>query len=162
MIGRRSHTGRGGENPAATIIASAVICALAVAFSLPAPALSDTISDAEEAALMQAARVFLDAEMRRDYPAVYRCFAPSSPYAQGHTYDDYLRDARASEDRIVAYTIVGVTYVHDNEDMKKWPSVERFAQVEVDMTFLHIRTGRRSEINIGFIFFKENGIWYKS
>ena len=57
---------------------------------------------------------------------------------------------------------VGVTYVHDNEDMGKWPSVERFAQVEVDMIFLHISTDRRSEINIGFIFFKEGGKWYKS
>lgn len=161
MIGRRSHTDRGGGRPAAAVV-FAVTCALAVALFLTAPALGGTISDAEEAALVQAARKFLDAEMRQDYPAVYRCFAPSSPYVHEHTYDDYLRDARASEDRIVAYTIVGVTYVHDNEDMKKWPSVERFAQVEVEMTFVHIPTDRRSEINIGFIFFKEGGRWYKS
>lgn len=160
MIGRCSHTDRGAP-PAATVV-SVVICALVVASFLPAPALSDTIAGAEEAALVQAAREFLDAEMRQDYPAVYRCFASSSPYVHEHTYDDYLRDARASEDRVVAYTIVGVTYVHDNEDMKKWPAVERFAQVEVEMTFLHIPTDRRSEINIGFIFFKEGGKWYKS
>jgi len=30
------------------------------------------------------------------------------------------------------------------------------------MIFLHISTDRRSEINIGFIFFKEGGKWYKS
>jgi len=161
MIDRRSHTDRRGEHHATTVV-SAVVCALLVAFFLPAPALSDTISDVEESALVQAMREFLDAEIRQDYPAVYRCLAPSSPYVHEHTYDDYLRDARASEDRIVAYTIVGVTYVHDNEDMEKWPFVERFAQVEVDMIFLHISTDRRSEINIGFIFFKEGGKWYKS
>jgi hypothetical protein len=161
MIGRRSHTDRRGENHAA-MVAFAVACELVVALFLPVPVLSGTIPGAEEAALMQAAREYLDAEMRQDYPAVYRCFAPSSPYVHEHTYDDYLRDARASEDRVVAYAIVGVTYVHDNEDMKKWPAVERFAQVEVEMTFLHIPTDRRSEINIGFIFFKEGGKWYKS
>ena len=161
MIDRRSHTDRRGEHHATRVV-SAVVCALLVALFLPAPALSDTISDVEESSLVQATREFLDAEIRQDYPAVYRCFSPSSPYVHGHTYDDYLRDARASEDRIVAYTIVGVTYVHDNEDMEKWPSVERFAQVEVDMIFLHISTDRRSEINIGFIFFKEGGKWYKS
>ncbi len=161
MIGRPSHAERRVKHPGATIV-SVVICTLAVASFLPASALSDTISGAEEAALVLAAREFLDAEMRQDYPAVYRCFAPSSPYVHEHTYDDYLQDARVSEDRIMAYTIVGVTYVHDNEDMKKWPAVERFAQVEVEMTFLHIPTDRRSEINIGFIFFKEGGKWYKS
>ena len=161
MIGRPSHAERRGKHPDATIV-SVVICTLAVAVFLSAPAFSHTISDAEEAALVEAAREFLDAETRQDYPAVYRSFAPSSPYVREHTYDDYLRDARASEDRIVAYTIVGVTYAHDNDDIGKWPRVERFAQVEVEMTFVHIPTDRRSVINIGFIFFKEGGKWYKS
>ncbi len=161
MINRHRHTGGREEIPAGAAVC-AVMCALVVFGSLPPAVFGDTINDPDEAAVMRAAREFLDAEMRQDYPAVYRCFAPSSPYVQGHTYDDYLRDAQGSEDRVVAYTIVEITYIHDNEDRDKWPSVERFAQAEVDVTFLHVPTGRRSEINIGFIFFKEAGKWYKS
>jgi len=40
--------------------------------------------------------------------------------------------------------------------------VEKVAQVEVDVTFLHEKTNSHSEMNIGFIFFKEQGKWYKS
>lgn len=118
--------------------------------------------DPEAKAVLQAARNFLDAEVRRDYPAIYACFAPSSPYARSHNYEEYLAQAQSSPDRVVAYRIVTVTYIQNNEDRKIYPTVEKFAQVEVEVTFLHEETKKRSDINIGFIFLKERGRWYKS
>lgn len=128
----------------------------------PGLSFSEPPKDREEAAVLQAARDFLDAEMNRDFRAVYDCFAPSSPYASANSYDDYLREALVSEDRVIDYTIIGVTFIQDNDDLEAWPSVEKFAQVEVSVVFLHMPTERHSEINIGFIFIKEGGKWYKS
>src|SRR4030043_224158 len=54
----------------------------------------------ESEAVLQAARGFLDAEVRRDYPAVYACFAPSSQYARLNSYNEYLVQAKASADRV--------------------------------------------------------------
>jgi hypothetical protein len=136
--------------------------AMIIAYSVPASGLCGTQSDPEAAAVLQAARKFLDAEVRRDYPLVYTCFAPSSSYAQSHSYKEYVAEAQLSPDRVVAYRIVAITYIQDNEDRKTYPAVEKFAQVEADVTFLHVDTQYRSEINIGFIFFKEGGKWYKS
>lgn len=119
-------------------------------------------SSSDSEAILQAARNFLDAEVRRDYPAVYACFASSSPYARSHSYKEYLAQAQSSPDRVVAYRIVTVTYIQNNEDRETYPAVEKLAQVEVEVTFLHAGTQQRSEVNIGFIFFKEQGKWYKS
>jgi len=118
--------------------------------------------DAEAKAVLQATRNFLNAEIRRDYPAVYACFAPSSPYARGHNYKKYLAEARTQQDHVVAYRIVRISYIQNSEDRKTYSAVDKVAQVEVDVTFLHTNTGQRSEINIGFIFLKEGGRWYKS
>lgn len=136
------------------------LCAAGMA--LPGPSFSEPPQDHEEAAVLQAARNFLDAEMSRDFRAVYACFAPSSPYARANSYDDYLREALASEDQVIDYAIIGVTFIQDNDDPQAWPSVEKFAQVEVNVVFLHMPTERHLEINIGFIFIREGGRWYKS
>lgn len=134
----------------------------AAGMALAGPSFSEPPRNREEAAVLEAARTFLDAEMNRDFSAVYACFAPSSPYAHANSYDDYLREALVSEDQVVDYTIVGVTFIQDNDDPEAWPSVEKFAQVEVDVVFLHLPTEEISKINIGFIFIKEGGRWYKS
>lgn len=135
---------------------------VAAVLILSGPSFSEPSKDPEEAAVLQAARNFLDAETSRDFKAVYACLAPSSPYADTHSYDDYLREALAAEDHVVDYTIVGVTFIQDNDDRETWPSVEKFAQVEVDVVYLHLPTKQISEINIGFIFIREGGRWYKS
>ncbi|MDD5476513.1 MAG: hypothetical protein PHU03_08405 [Syntrophales bacterium] len=135
---------------------------LTAGLGLPGPSFSEPFKDLEEKAVIQAARDFLDAEMRRDYEAVYGCFAPSSPYVRTHSFEEYLKEAAASEDIVVDYAIVEVTFIQENKDLEAWPSVEKFAQVEVDVVFLHVSTKRTSEINIGFIFLKEGGRWYKS
>lgn len=116
----------------------------------------------EKQAVLKAAREFLDAEVRRDYQAVYSCFAASSAYARSHTYNEYLVQAKTSPDRVTDYRIVAVNYIQDNEDRGKYPLVEKFAQVEVEVTFLNQDIKSHSDVNIGFIFMKEKGSWYKS
>lgn len=118
--------------------------------------------DREEKAVLQAARKFLDAEVRRDYPAVYACFAPSSAYLRTHTYRQYLAEAQAAPYSVVAYQIVRVSYIEDNKNPKSITTASRIAQVEVEVTFAYEGTDRQSVVNIGFIFLKEGGRWYKS
>ncbi|MBP7342314.1 MAG: hypothetical protein PHG54_04625 [Smithellaceae bacterium] len=112
--------------------------------------------------MLQAARKFLDAEVRRDYPAVYACFAPSSAYLRTHTYRQYLAEAQAAPYSVVAYQIVRVSYIEDNKNPKSITTASRIAQVEVEVTFAYEGTDRQSVVNIGFIFLKEGGRWYKS
>jgi len=118
--------------------------------------------DREEQAVLKAARNFLDAEIRRDYPAVYACFAPSSVYLRTHTYKQYLAEVKVSPDRVVAYQIVRVSYIRDNKDPQTISTADKIAQVEVEVTFAHEGASRQSVVNIGFIFLKEGGKWYKS
>ena len=133
-----------------------------MAFCVPQSALCGSQNDREEEAVLQAARKFLDAEIRRDYPAIYACFAPSSPYTKTNSYEQYLAQAKLAPDRVVKYRIIDISYIKNNEDRQKFSSVDKIAQVEVDVTFLHVSTKYRSEVNIGFIFLKEAGKWYKS
>lgn len=128
----------------------------------PENAFCGSPKDREAKAVLKAARTFLDAEIRRDHPAVYACFAPSSDYVRTHSYKQYLAEARVAPDRVVGYQIVRISYIQDNKDPKTISTAEKIAQVEVDVTFLHEGTQRRSVVNIGFIFLKEGGTWYKS
>ena len=125
-------------------------------------ALSEAAVKREEKAVLEAARDYLEAEVSQDHPAVFASFAPSSPYLRTHDYAAYLGEVREAPDRLVAYNIVAVSYIQINENKDVWPAVEKFAQVEVDMVFEYLPTAQRSEINIGLIFFKEGGKWYKS
>ncbi len=155
MIG---HCHRRGNNCFSTLTVLLVLAAVLILF----PASVASAKDSEEASVLQAARHFLDAEQRGDHRAVYDCFAPSSPYVRNHSFEDYVREAQSSEDRLESFTIVEVTYIQENDDLESWPSVTKFAQVEVEVVFIHLPTDRRSEINVGFIFFKEGDRWYKS
>ena len=145
-----------------SVTAVVAVTVLILFIIFPWPSFSETIENNEERAILQAARNFLDAEKNRDYPAVYESFSPSSVYKQTHSYEEYFKKARESSDQLVDYTIIGISYIQENEDLEAWPSVEKIAQVEVDIVFLHKPTAQRSEINIGFIFLKEGGKWYKS
>ena len=136
--------------------------ALIMAFSVTESALCGPPDDIEAEAVLQAARNYLDAEVHKDYPAVYACFSPSSSYAQTNTYEQYLAEARSTQERVVEYRIVAVTYIKNNEKRLTYPAVEKIAEVEVDVTFLNADTQHKSEVNIGFIFLKEGGKWYKS
>jgi len=129
---------------------------------LPSSAVCAGAPDREEKDVLKAARKFLDAEIRRDYPAVWACFAPSSAYVRNHTYPQYLAEAKVAPDRVVSYQIVRVSYVQDNKDPQTISTADRIAQVEVDVTFFNEVTRKQSVVNIGFIFLKEGGKWYKS
>ncbi|MEE9912100.1 MAG: hypothetical protein K4571_10290 [Deltaproteobacteria bacterium] len=145
-------------------LTAAVFCALIALTGacLPPNAYCGPASDREEMAVLKAVRNFLDAEIRRDYPAVYACFAPSSVYVRTHTFQQYLTDAKASPDHVVAYQIVRVSYIRDNKDPQTISTADKIAQVEVEVTFAHGSVSRQSVVNIGFIFLKEGGKWYKS
>lgn len=133
-----------------------------IAFSVTESALCGSQNNPEAEAVMQAARNYLEAEVRRDYSTVYACFAPSSVYIQTNSYEQYLADTRSAQEHLVKYRIVAITYIKKNENKLTSSSVEKIAQVEVEVTFLHDTTKHRSEVNIGFIFLKEGGKWYKS
>lgn len=152
------------KKAAKTGFMAAACFALAVimTFAVPQSALGGSPHGPEAKAVLKAARNFLDAEVRRDYPAVYACFAPSSTYTVTHSYEQYKSQARLVPDRIIAYRIIRVSYIQNQEDRKTYPAVDKIAQVEVEVTFLHPPTQKRSEINIGFVFLKEGGRWYKS
>jgi hypothetical protein len=138
------------------------IIAMMLVLCVPGNGFCGSSNDPEKTALLEAVRNFLDAEVRRDYPAIYACFAASSPYAQSHSYEQYLAEVQALPYRIIEYRIVSVSYIQDNEESVKFPAIEKIAQVEVELKFLHADTQDLSEINIGFVFFKERGRWYKS
>lgn len=134
----------------------------ATAGSLAQNAFCRSADDREEQAVLKAARSFLDAEIRRDYAAVYACFAPSSVYLRTHTYKQYLAEAKVSPDRVVAYQIIRVSYIQKNKDPQTISTADKIAQVEVEVTFAREGASRQSIVNIGFIFLKEGGRWYKS
>ena len=115
----------------------------------------------EEPAIFEAAQKYLDAEVRRDLPAVYACLAPSSVYCATHDYEAFMAEANASPVRIVGYKIIRIAHIRDNDDLKSFPKVEKFAHVEVDVTVFYKDTNVKSDINFGFTFIKEMGKWYK-
>jgi hypothetical protein len=131
-------------------------------FSIAENAFCGSPDDREEKAVLKAARTFLDAEIRRDYPAIWACFSPSSSYVRTHTYKQYLAEVKASPDYVVSYQIVRVSYIQDNKDPQTISTADKIAQVEVEVTFAHEGSRRQSVVNIGFIFLKEGGKWYKS
>ena len=158
MTVKKRHVKKGIRHASMACFALAMMMVLCV----PGSGFCGSSNDPEEKAVQEAARNFLDAEVRRDYPAVYACFASSSPYARSHSYEQYLADVQALPHRLVGYRIVSVNYIQENEEKIKFPAIEKIAQVEVELKFLQEDTKDLSEINIGFVFFKERGKWYKS
>lgn len=159
MMGNR-HQKKAGK---AWLIAGSCITALVLlAFFAPDRALSRAQNDPEAQAVMQAAINYFDAEVRRDYPAVYACFAPSSDYVRTTSYEQYLAETSLTQEHLIKYRIIAITYIKNNENRLTKSGVEKIAEVEVDVTLLHAGTKYQSEVNIGFIFLKEGGKWYKS
>ena len=119
-------------------------------------------NDYEAEAVMRAARTYLDAEVRSDYASVYACFAPSSDYIRLKSYEQYLAEVKSTGQRVVKYRIVAISYIEKNSNRLLSINIEKVAEVEAEVTLLNTTTGSRSEVNIGFIFLKETGKWYKS
>jgi hypothetical protein len=116
----------------------------------------------EEPEIRKAAQRYLDAEVRRDLKEVYACLAPSSVYmATNPSYEDYLREAHISSIRIIDYKILEISKLRDNHDRQKYPRIEKFVQVEVDVTFSFVDNKETVPVNYSFTFIKEGGKWYK-
>ncbi|MBW2596723.1 MAG: hypothetical protein JRC93_12295, partial [Deltaproteobacteria bacterium] len=48
-----------------------------------------------------------------------------------------------------------------NHDKVKYPEIEKFVRVEVDITLLYDDSNETMEVNQDFTFIKEGGKWYK-
>jgi hypothetical protein len=114
----------------------------------------------ENRAVHEAARQYLDAEVRRDYKSIYACLAPSSLYCASNTYEMYLAEAKNAP-AITSYKIVKISHIQANEDRQRYPKIEKFAQVEVELVLVFSDVGKKTEVNFAFPFIKEGGKWYK-
>jgi hypothetical protein len=115
----------------------------------------------EKRAVEDAARYYLDAEIRRDHKVVYGMQAPSSGYLKSRTYEAYVAEAEASQVRVVKYRILNVTGLRDNHDRRAYPNIQRFVQVEVEVVLFYSDTKTYDEVNFSFTFIKEGGRWFK-
>ena len=133
-----------------------------ILFLAPDLAISGAKNDPEAEAVMRAARTYLNAEVRGDYASVYACFAPSSDYVRLKSYKQYLGDVESAGQRVIKYRIINISYIEKNSNRLLSVNIEKVAEVEAEVTLLNRTTGSRSEVNIGLIFLKETGKWYKS
>ena len=115
----------------------------------------------EKPIIEKAVREYFDAEIERNLKKVYESLAPSSSYRLSHTYEEYLAEMESSPVRIRAYDIIEIHDLRVNEDREQYPSVEKFARVEVEITFFYTDTEDNLSVNFDFRFIKEKGRWYK-
>jgi len=115
----------------------------------------------ERPRIEHAIETYFAAEMARDYDKVYQCLAPSSPYRRTHSYQDFIRDMRSSPVRIVEYKLLDIYGLRPNRDLRAYPAVECFAQVEVEVIIYFTDTSQKSSCNYCFTFIKEEGAWFK-
>jgi hypothetical protein len=114
----------------------------------------------EKDAIEKTAQSYLNAEMNKDSRQVYALLAPSSDYKKTHSYEQFMKDVAGNPPLSVnAYKIVDIYRLRDNYDRKNYPGVDKFVQVEVEVTFKH--SGPDSIYNYSFTFLKEKGKWYK-
>jgi hypothetical protein len=115
----------------------------------------------EKPKIEKAVREYFDAEIERDLKKVYEHLAPSSSYRLSHTYEEYLAEMESSPVRIKEYDLIEIHDLMTNEDRERYPSVEKFARVEVEITFFYTDTEDNLSVNFDFRFIKEKGRWYK-
>jgi len=115
----------------------------------------------EKIAIEKVTNAYFQAEMERDFKQVYAYLAPSSAYKKTHSYDQFLKDVGSSPVRIETYRIVDIYRLRDNDDRGKYPLVDKFVQVEIDVDIRFTDTGAKSTYNYSFTFLKEKGVWYK-
>jgi len=114
----------------------------------------------EKRAIEKAAATYLKAEKEGDLKQAYALLAPSSVYKKTHSYDEFLKDITSNPPvKISTYQIVKICRLRDNDVRNKYPGVDKFVQVEVDVTLAN--SGENSVFNYSFTFLKEKGNWYK-
>ncbi len=114
----------------------------------------------EKDTIEQTVRSYLNAEIKKDSRQVYDLLAPSSDYRKSHTYEEYQKDVAANPPlSINEYKIIRIYRLRNNDNRQNYPGVDKFVQVEVEVTFTH--SGPHTVYNYSFTFLKEKGRWYK-
>ena len=116
---------------------------------------------AEQREVAAAARLYLEAEVRRDYQKVFRCLYPASDYRKANDFAAYLAEARSTPVGIESFEVLNVSILPEIPDREKLPGVNGFARVEVDVVIRYADTGRTSLVNYAFPFVRAGGKWYK-
>jgi hypothetical protein len=111
--------------------------------------------------LEKAARNYLEAEVAGDFQRVYANLYPASDYCRANDFQAYVSEAQSSPVRIVSYKILNIRIAPENPEKEKYPSLEGFARVEVDVTIRYRDSGQESLVNYDFPFVKAGGRWYK-
>jgi hypothetical protein len=114
----------------------------------------------ERDAIEKTARAYLKAEMEGNSKQVYAFLAPSSTYKQTHSYEEFIKDIAGYPPMAInTYKIIRIYRLRDNDNRRNYPGVDKFVQVEVEVTFTH--AGPDSIFNYSFTFLKEKRNWYK-
>jgi len=114
----------------------------------------------EKETIKKTAHSYLDAEMKKDSRRVYALLAPSSSYKRTHSYENYLQDIKENLPLSMNdYKIIRIYKLRDNDNKENYPAVDKFVQVEVEVTFAD--SAPNSIFNYSFTFLKEKGRWYK-
>jgi len=116
---------------------------------------------AEQREVAAAARRYLEAEVKRDYKAVFRSLYPASEYRKVNDFAAYLAEARSTPVGIESFEVLHVSILPEIPDREKLPGVNGFARVEVDVVIRYADTGRTSLVNYAFPFVRAGGKWYK-
>jgi len=107
------------------------------------------------------ARNYLEAEKAGDFRRVYASLYPASEYCRANDFQAYVTEAQSSPVRIVAYKILNIRITPDEPEKERYPNVEGFARVELDLTIRYRDNGQKSLVNYDFPFVKAGGRWYK-
>jgi hypothetical protein len=121
---------------------------------------TETLND-KQREVEKAAKRYLDAEVRRDFKEVYGSLYPASEYCRANNFEAYRAEAQSSPVRIASYKILTIRITPENPGKEKYPNLEGFARVEVDVTIRYRDSGQQSLVNYDFPFVKEGGRWYK-
>ena len=116
---------------------------------------------AEQKEVASAAQRYLDAEVKQDYKAVFKSLYPGSEYCRTNGFQAYVSEAQSSPVRIASYKILNIRITPENPEKEKYPNLEGFARVEVDVTIRYRDSGQKSLVNYDFPFVKEGGRWHK-
>ncbi|MBI5582218.1 MAG: hypothetical protein HY892_00190 [Deltaproteobacteria bacterium] len=116
---------------------------------------------AEQQEVAAAARRYLEAEVKQDHQTVFRSLYPASEYRKANNFEAYLAEARSTPVGIESFEILGVSILPEIPDREKWPEVNGFARVEVDLVIHYTDTDRKSLANYNFPFVRSGGKWYK-
>jgi len=114
----------------------------------------------EQDDVIEAVRRYFQAEKEGNLRAVWDLLAPSSEFKKAFSYAFYEEMARRNPGVLKDYKIEGIPDVQENHDKKKWPDVEKIANVTVTVSLVVDGQKEQTQVRI-FTFLKESGRWFK-